>query len=66
MSPTIKEDEDLDLIFGAEGIGKFVRLKERQVYHHYEAGNFGDSVQKFGRTLVASKSKLRERFKVSA
>lgn len=55
---------DLDLIWGAEAIGKAVGLSERQAKHILSQGEIPG--RKVGGRWVASRRKLREHFEEEA
>ena len=49
-----------DLLHGAEQIGTFLGISERQARHQIDQGNI--PVTRMGRLIVGSKSALRQRF----
>lgn len=53
-------DEPLDLIWGAEAIGKAIGLSPRQAFHLLEKGEL--PARKSGGKWVASRRRLREHF----
>jgi hypothetical protein len=56
-----KHDEALaepDFIWGAEEIGEFLGLTQRQVYYLADTGHAGDAIFRIGDRLVARRSRL--------
>ncbi len=56
--------DDLDLIWGAEAIGKAVGLTERQTKHVLSKGDIPG--RKVGGRWVASRQKLRQHFEAGS
>jgi hypothetical protein len=51
-------DDDGDLLWGAEAIGRAINRDRRRTYYLLESGALGDAVRKVGAHWVGSRRKL--------
>jgi hypothetical protein len=60
MASSNTAEDESDLIWGAESIGREINRTAHQIYHLYEIGALEGAVAKLGhRTFVGSRKQLR-------